>query len=147
MPYPNYVWHLDGHHKLIRWHFVVHGAVDGFSRTIIYLHCADNNWAVTVFECFKNGVVQYGIPEKVPSDHGGENVDVWRFMLSSHNNAGSVLTGSSVHNERIERMWRDVHRSVCSVFSETFQGLEREGILDPCNDVDMFAYTTFFYQE
>ncbi|EJD47588.1 hypothetical protein AURDEDRAFT_18454, partial [Auricularia subglabra TFB-10046 SS5] len=26
---PNKVWHCDGHHKLIRWGFVVHGIVDG----------------------------------------------------------------------------------------------------------------------
>ena len=31
VPYPNFVWHVDGHHKLIRWGFVVHGAIDGFS--------------------------------------------------------------------------------------------------------------------
>ena len=29
---PNSVWHLDGNHKIIRYKFVIHGAVDGFSR-------------------------------------------------------------------------------------------------------------------
>lgn len=24
----NYVWHIDGHHKLIRWHLVTHGGID-----------------------------------------------------------------------------------------------------------------------
>lgn len=31
---PNKVWHMDGHHKLIRWGFVVHGFVDGYCRTV-----------------------------------------------------------------------------------------------------------------
>lgn len=31
---PNALWHLDGHHKLIRWGIVLHGFVDGFSRTV-----------------------------------------------------------------------------------------------------------------
>lgn len=31
---PNAVWHIDGHHKLIRWGFVIHGGVDGFDRTV-----------------------------------------------------------------------------------------------------------------
>lgn len=31
---PNKVWHLDGHHKLIRWGFVIHGIVDGYCRTV-----------------------------------------------------------------------------------------------------------------
>ncbi|KAI5997818.1 hypothetical protein F5J12DRAFT_703870, partial [Pisolithus orientalis] len=25
----NALWHIDGHHKLIRWGFVVHGIIDG----------------------------------------------------------------------------------------------------------------------
>ena len=28
VPHPTHIWHIDGHHKLIRWHFVIHGAVD-----------------------------------------------------------------------------------------------------------------------
>ena len=39
VPFPNSVWHIDGHHKVVRWRFVIHGAIDGFCRTIIYLKC------------------------------------------------------------------------------------------------------------
>jgi hypothetical protein len=28
------MWHLDGHHKLIRWGIVIHGFVDGYSRLV-----------------------------------------------------------------------------------------------------------------
>ena len=45
---PNCVWHIDGNHKLIRWRFVVHGGIDGYSRTIVFLECANNNRASTV---------------------------------------------------------------------------------------------------
>jgi hypothetical protein len=31
---PNALWHLDGHHKLIRWGIVIHGLVDGYCRTV-----------------------------------------------------------------------------------------------------------------
>jgi hypothetical protein len=31
---PNYLWHMDGHHKLIKWGIVIHGFVDGYSRTV-----------------------------------------------------------------------------------------------------------------
>ena len=31
------VWHIDGHHSLIRWRLLIHGGVDGFSRMIVYL--------------------------------------------------------------------------------------------------------------
>jgi hypothetical protein len=31
---PNALWHIDGHHKLIPWGFVIHGIVDGYCRTV-----------------------------------------------------------------------------------------------------------------
>ena len=40
---PNALWHIDGYHKLIRWRYVIHGAIDGFSRLIMYLKVAPNN--------------------------------------------------------------------------------------------------------
>lgn len=34
VPRPHALWHIDGHHKLISWGFVIHGAADGYSRTV-----------------------------------------------------------------------------------------------------------------
>ena len=31
---PNTLWHVDGHHKLIRWGVVIHGFIDGFCWTV-----------------------------------------------------------------------------------------------------------------
>ncbi|KAJ6447436.1 hypothetical protein C8R45DRAFT_799040, partial [Mycena sanguinolenta] len=31
---PNYLWHGDGHHKLIWWGIIIHGFIDGFCRTV-----------------------------------------------------------------------------------------------------------------
>ena len=31
---PNYLWHVDGHHKLILWGIVLHGFSDGCDRTV-----------------------------------------------------------------------------------------------------------------
>lgn len=51
-------------------------------------------------------------------------------MIAAKNGSLScVITGSSTHNERIERLWRDVHRSVVRVFAETFHcQLKQKGI-------------------
>jgi len=68
VPHPNHIWHIDGHHKLIRWRFVIHGAVDGFSRTITYLKFADNR-ASTVLELFCGRVSRFGLPDYVRSDY------------------------------------------------------------------------------
>ena len=105
---PNCVWHLDGYHKMVRWRFVIHGAIDGFSRSVVYLTCADNNRATTALSAFTNAVGRFGLPNKVRTDGGGENVDVWRCMIEAHSTETAVITGSSVHNERIEKLRRDV---------------------------------------
>ena len=36
VPCPNYLWHVDGNHKLIRWGFVLHHGIDGFSRLVTF---------------------------------------------------------------------------------------------------------------
>lgn len=119
---------------------MIHASIDGFSRTLTYIRCADNNRAQTVLELFREGVLKFGLPDSVRSDHGGENVDVWRYMLAAHNNDQScVITGSSTHNERVERLWRDVYRCVAKIFSELFTEQERAGVLDPLNDVDIYC--------
>ena len=112
VPSPNYMWHIDGNHKLIIcWHFVVHGGIDGYSRMITYLKCA-NNRASTVAESFDIAISTYGIPARVQSDHGGENVDVWQFMVGHHNDESCVTVGSSTHNERIERLCGEIYEQV-----------------------------------
>ena len=109
---PNSVWHIDSHRKLIRWRLVTHGSIDGFSRTIVYLRCSDNNRASTVLHTFMEACGVHGLPQKVHSDLGGENVEVWRYIVEQHTSNSAVITGSSTHNERIERLWRDVMRCV-----------------------------------
>lgn len=103
-PGPNYVWHIDGNHKLIKYRFVIHGAIDGYSRMVMYLTCSDNNRASTVLSSFTKAVQENGLPSYVRSDLGGENVDVWRFMVEQHATQNAVITGSSTHNERVERL-------------------------------------------
>ena len=136
---PNEVWHLDGHHKLIRWRLVTHGAIDGYSRMIMFLQCSSNNRADTVIKVFTSAVEMYGLPKKVRTDHGGENIEVWRMMMEEHGNDKCIVVGSSAHNERIERLWRDVHRSVIIVYGNIFREMEAEGILDPLNEIDLYC--------
>ena len=99
---PNSLWHIDGNHKLIRWRMVIHGGIDSYSKTIVFLRCSDNNWASTLLSVFTGAVQKHGLPERVRTDLGGENVDMWRYMVEQHASMSAVLTGSSTHNERIE---------------------------------------------
>lgn len=99
----NKIWHMDGNHKLIRWKFVVHGAIDGYSRMVVMLSCSTNNRAETVLQSFLQ-VENYGLPKQLRTDCGGENVDAWDYMIQ-HQGESSVIVGSSVHNVHIERLW------------------------------------------
>lgn len=128
VPGPNSLWHIDGHHSLINWGFVIHGAIDGFSRMIVFLKCSTNNKKETVHNLFMASVDTFGIPSRVRTDRGGENVLVWDEMVRLRGpNRGSFLAGSSTHNQRIERLWRDVWMYICHEFYYLFQAMEVEG--------------------
>ena len=60
---------------------MIHGCIDGYSRLILYLQGCSNNRADTVLQCFHEAVNQFGLPSRIRSDKGGENVLVARFML------------------------------------------------------------------
>ena len=137
--------HIDGHHKLIRWGLVFHGGIDGYSRKIVYLHCSNNNRADTVVHLFQQAVAENGLPSRVRSDMGVENVDVARFMLHNRGiNRASMITGSSVHNQRIERLWLDVKRGVVQRFQGIFYYLEDQMFLDPLNEVHLYCLQLAF---
>ena len=108
----------------------------------MYLRVSTNNNAETVLNCFIKAVSLYGLPSRVRSDKGGENVKVSEYMLNHPNRGpgrGSFITGRSVHNQRIERLWRDVFSGCIHLFYNVFYTLEEANLLDPSNEKDVFC--------
>lgn len=145
---PNSLWHMDGNHKLVRWRLIIHGCIDGFSRLVVYLNIADNNRASTVLSMFLQGVSEFGLPSRMRSDMGGENTLVAQYMINHpERGPGCMITGRSVHNQRIERLWRDVFADCTSYFYALFHAFEESGILDHDNEVDLLALHIVYVDE
>ena len=82
----------------------------------------------------------HGLPSGIRVDQGGENVSVVRLMLQvCGEERKSVLVGSSVHNQRIEHLWRDMHRCVTSTFYRVCYYLENNDLLNPLDPIQIYA--------
>ena len=85
---------------------MIHGGIYGFSRLLVFLQASPNNKKCTVLKHFVMATSTYGLPSRMHVDHGGENNDICDLMELLRGR-GSAIRGTSVHNQRIERVWVD----------------------------------------
>jgi len=138
VPSPNFLWHLDSNHKLIRWNFVIHGCIDGYSRYLMTLKICTNNLAKTAYQFFEEAMSKFGIPSKIRVDGGGE-FNFHESFMNSLDEHKRCLRGKSVHNTRIERLWRDCREKVLDKYILTFDYMEKHNVLDISNNIQIFA--------
>ena len=72
----NYAWHIDGHNKLKSFDFAIHGAIDGYSRKVLWLKVLRSNNSPSVIgsiylDCVKG---MEGCPIKLITGLGTKNV-------------------------------------------------------------------------
>ena len=80
----------------------------------------------------------YWLPSRVRADQGTENVDVAKYMFNRPLRGPgrrSFIAGKSCHNQRIERLWRDVFCSCLYKFYHVFWYLEDSEIFNINNEL------------
>ena len=89
---------------------------------------------------FIHGIRKMGIPSRIRVDHGGEFVHIKSLITELNGNEhNSWIAGKSVHNQRIERLWRDVFCKVANKFYLVFNAMEKNGVLVIENVIHMAA--------
>ena len=97
----------------LRWRLVVHGGIDEYSRLVVFLRCSSNNRAATVANLLLGATTEFCWPSRMRTDKGGENSEVARLLVEKRGEGrGIILQSSSVHSQRIERLWRDIRKMV-----------------------------------
>ena len=134
---PNYIWHMDGYDKLKPFGFCVHGAIDGYSRRILWLEVGTtNNDPSVIAQYFITCVRCVGsAPRIIRADYGTENVNVatiQRFLRRDCEDAfsglKSFLYGKSVSNQRIEAWWSTLRRSNSDWWMNFFKDMRDMGL-------------------
>ena len=138
---PNFIWHLDGYDKLKPFGLCVHGAIDGYSRRILWLEVgASNNNPRIVARYFVDCVKQLGgVPQIARGDRGTENVNVAAMQhFFRRNNTDSMageksfLYGRSVSNQRIEAWWSFLRKNDSDWWINFFKDFRDVGLY--CDD-------------
>lgn len=77
-PSPNFLWHIDGWDKLAHFGIFIHGAVDGFSRQVLWLEANSTNKNPGMIASHYLSTVQQlgGVPVRMRCDKGTENTIV-----------------------------------------------------------------------
>ena len=141
-PGPNFAWHIDGYDKLKPYGFAIHGAIDGFSRRILWLEVGtSNNDPNIVLNHYVDTCIQLGaIPCVVRSDHGTENVlveELHKALRANFNDEyaadNSFLKGKSSANQRIERWWGILRVQCANFWINLFKDMISIGLLDNGN--------------
>uniref|UniRef100_A0A8W8MCH0 Integrase core domain-containing protein n=1 Tax=Magallana gigas TaxID=29159 RepID=A0A8W8MCH0_MAGGI len=81
---------------------------------------------------------EYGVPKRVRSDKGSENIKVAEYMFQQRGiESKPFIAGRSVHNQRIERLWRELWSGFTVTYYRLFQFMEEQHILDVSNELHM----------
>lgn len=97
---PNQVWSIDDHDKLSRFGFQIYGAIDAYSRYMIWCFVGHSNrTAVSVNKQFLSAIRSHNtIPQLVRSDKGTETTLLCNSQLVLHRAVNHEVSIREVHS-------------------------------------------------
>lgn len=133
---PNFCWHLDGYDKLKPYGFPIHGAIDGYSRKILWLELTRSNNKPEIparfyLDCVKE---TQGCLVLVRTDCGTENGILAAIQCFFANMGMMNLLPA---NQRIEGWWSFFRRGRAGWWIDFFKDMANSGILDLGNTLHM----------
>ena len=138
---PNYLWHIDGYDKLKPFSFCVHGAIDGYSRKILWLEVSGSNNDPTIITKYYLDYVRQvgGTSRIIRADRGTENGNIAvtqrffrRLARDDFGGEKSFMYGRSTSNQRIEAWWGILRKQCSDWWIKYFKDLRDAGLF--CDD-------------
>jgi len=136
-PGPNYLWHADGYDKLKPFGFAIHGAMDGYSRRVLWLHVSptNNDPAVIAWYYLRYLHQHQHTSRIIRCDLGTENTTIevlQPFFRYNCNDAfagvKSFMYGKSTANQRIEAWWALLRKHCTGWWINMFKDLRDRGL-------------------
>ena len=141
---PNFLIHIDGYDKLKPFGIAIHGAIDGYSRKILWLKASETNKNPRIIARYYIDYIleQDGTPRVVRSDAGTENnlTREIQTFLRKHNNDSmrgkkSFQVGKSTSNQRIEMFWSFLKKGFTQRWRNFFTDLRDSGRFIDSNEL------------
>ncbi|XP_069122977.1 uncharacterized protein [Argopecten irradians] len=137
-PGPDFLWHVDSYDKLKPYGICVNGAIDGFSRRIVWLEAyVTSSDPAVIGSYFMNAVEsRRGCPKRIRADRGTENGHVenlQKYLRYNHEDEfakRSFIYGSSNHNQRIESWWGFLRRHHAQYWMDIFHTMKDQDDFD-----------------
>ncbi|KAL4241014.1 hypothetical protein ACF0H5_001793 [Mactra antiquata] len=143
---PNFIWHVDGYDKLKPYGFCIHGAIDGYSRRILWLEISNSNNSPSVIATYYlDTLKELGFaPRLLRCDRGTENSRLALLQpYFRYNGTDSVagvksfMYGKSVSNQRIESWWGLLRRQGIHWWISFFKDMVDANTLDTTDKVQI----------
>lgn len=141
-PGPNFIWHVDGYDKLKPFGFAIHGAIDGFSRRIMWLKVGQtNNDPLVVARYYLQCIDTHKCTSRIlRCDLGTENTTLkllqpyFRYNCNDRfAGINSIIMGKSTSNQRIEAWWSILRKNNTDWWISYFKDLRDAGVYQDGN--------------